>query len=422
MSSPPSPPAALPERRPLAGVLRSSEAALVVAILVVVVITAVVDSNHSYLRQPYTSFRDIARNVALLGIFSLGAAVVIIGGGIDLSAGSMIAFSGTICASTMMLLAPQTMINMQPVGPLVAGCGVAAALLSGFLVGTLHAWLITAVRLPPFVATLATLVGLRSFARALCGYVTAKTLHGSGNTEINVYDPYFQFLRDHVSIYFGVFLLLAVLTWIILSRTVLGRHIYALGGNEQAARLSGIRTESVKWFAYCFSAMAASIAGVFYVADQSVASPVNLGVGYELNAIAAAVVGGCSLQGGVGTVSGVIFGVVFLRVVIDSVAKLIKSGSDIYEGMIVGIVVVIAVTFSQLRSLRTSGRELFPGVQGVVAIPTLAGMIGVITAMTTANVAYLKGLDVWIGLGVGVATLIALATIKVTELQRQKTT
>ena len=76
--------------------------------------------------QPLTSFRDIARNVALLGIFALGAAVVIIAGGIDLSAGSMIAFSGTVCASTMMLLAPETMINMRPVGPFVSTCGVLA--------------------------------------------------------------------------------------------------------------------------------------------------------------------------------------------------------------------------------------------------------------------------------------------------------
>ena len=397
--------------------LRFNELALLAAIFVVVIITAAVDSNHSYLRQPYTSFRDIARNVALLGIFSLGAGVVIIAGGIDLSAGSMIAFSGTICASTMMLLAPQTMINMQPVGPLVAFCGVAAAIFSGFFVGTLHAWLITAVRLPPFVATLATLVGLRSFARALCGYITAKTLGGSGNTEINVYDPYFSFVRDYIwCVYVPVFIALAAFTYLLLSSTVLGRHIYALGGNEDAARLSGIRTDRVKWFAYCFSAVTASIAGVFYVADQSVASPVNQGVGYELNAIAAAVVGGCSLQGGIGAVPGIIFGVVFLRVVIDSVAKLIKSGSDIYEGMIVGIVVVLAVTFSQIRQIRASGRELFPGMLGIIVIPTLALSVGVITAMTTANVPYLKGLDVWIGLGVAVVVLLALASIKLTQV------
>ncbi|MEX2026672.1 MAG: ABC transporter permease, partial [Pirellulaceae bacterium] len=287
---------------------------MLLAIVIVVLITTVVDSNHSYWAQPYISFRDIARNVALLGIFALGAGVVIIAGGIDLSSGSMIAFSGTICASTMMLLAPTAMMRMEPVGPLVAACGMAAAILSGFLVGTLHAWLITSVRLPPFVATLATLVGLRSFARALCGYVTAKTLSGSGNTEINVYDPFFQFMRENIwYVYVPVFLVLAACTFLLLGYTVLGRHIYALGGNEEAARLSGIRTDSVKWFAYCFSAVTASIAGIFYVADQSVASPVNQGVGYELNAIAAAVVGGCSLQGGIGSVPGIILGVVFLR-------------------------------------------------------------------------------------------------------------
>jgi ribose/xylose/arabinose/galactoside ABC-type transport system permease subunit len=217
-----------------------------------------------------------------------------------------------------------------------------------------------------------------------------------------------------------VFLLLAAFTWLLLSRTVLGRHIYALGGNEQAARLSGIRTESVKWFAYCFSALTASIAGVFYVADQSVASPVNQGVGYELNAIAAAVVGGCSLQGGVGTLPGIILGVIFLRVVIDSVAKLIKSGSDIYEGMIVGIVVVIAVTFSQLRQSRSSGRQLFPGLLGVVAIPALAGLIGLIVAMTIVNVPYLKGSDTWIGLGVAIAVFLLLGSVKISQLANAK--
>jgi ribose/xylose/arabinose/galactoside ABC-type transport system permease subunit len=398
-----------------------NELALLVAILLVVVITAAVDSNHSYVRDPYTSFRDIARNVALLGIFALGAAVVIIAGGIDLSSGSMIAFSSTICASTMMLLARDSMMNMQPVGAWVAAAGIVAAIVSGFLVGTLHTWLITSVRLPPFVATLATLVGLRSFARAYCGYITAKTLGGSGNTEINVYDPYFKFMRDEVWIVFvPTFLVLAAFTFILLNYTVLGRHLYALGGNEQAAKLSGIRTEAVKWFAYCFSAITAAIAGVFYMADQSVASPVNQGVGYELNAIAAAVVGGCSLQGGVGTVPGVIFGVVFLRVVIDSVAKLIKSGSDIYEGMIVGIVVVIAVTFSQLRQIRASGGELFPGRLGWMAIPTLSAMVGLITAMATANVPYLKGRDIWIGTSAGLLTLVALGIVKLLEFQRSR--
>src|SRR5882672_6760990 len=133
-----------------------SESGLLLAIVVVGLLTMVADSQHVYWYRPQGSIQDILRQTAMLGIFSLGAAVVIIAGGIDLSAGSMIAFSGTVCASTMMLLAPETMINMRPVGPLVVGCGVAAAIVSGFLIGTLHAWLITSVRLPPFVATLAT--------------------------------------------------------------------------------------------------------------------------------------------------------------------------------------------------------------------------------------------------------------------------
>jgi hypothetical protein len=116
----------------------------------------------------------------------------------------------------------------------------------------------------------------------------------------------------------------------------------------------------------------------------------------------------------------VIFGVVFLRVVIDSVAKLIKSGSDIYEGMIVGIVVVIAVTFSQLRQIRASGGELFPGRLGWMAIPTLSAMVGLITAMATANVPYLKGRDIWIGTSAGLLTLVALGIVKLLEFQRSR--
>ena len=104
--------------------------------------------------------------------------------------------------------------------------------------------------------------------------------------------------------------------------------------------------------------------------------------GHELNAIAAAVVGGCSLQGGIGTVTGTILGALFLRIVIDSVSKIIKSGADIWEGLIVGIVVVLAVTFSQLQQLRGSGKRLFPGALGVCAMITLSLFAGLI-AMST---------------------------------------
>lgn len=391
--------------------LRQSEWSLLLAIVAAVVITAVVDSNHSYYSRPMESLRDIARNTAMLGIFALGAAVVIIAGGIDLSSGSMIALSGTVCATTMLALAPTDMMAFKPVGGLVVAIACAASLLTGFLVGTLHAWLITVVRLPPFIATLATLVGLRSFARALCESGTA-ALTPTKSALINVADPLFKTVRDNVSIPVTVFLVLAAATWLLLSRTVLGRHLQALGGNEQAARLAGIRTDNVKWFAYCFGAMTAALAGLFYVANESVAAPVNQGRGHELNAIAAAVVGGCSLSGGVGTVPGTVLGAVFLRVVIDAVSKIIKTGADVYEGLIVGIVVVLAVTFAQAGGGPRPDRRLLPGALGLCTIPILAILAGSLTAMTSGG---------WAGVGTGLTAGLLLSCLRIWESRSLRT-
>lgn len=388
--------------------LRPAEWALVLAIVLAIVLTALVDANHSYWFQPYTSLRDVARNTALLGIFALGATVVIIAGGIDLSSGSMIALSGTVCAATMLLVSPAAMIGFKPAGPAAVTLGCLAALASGFLVGTLHTWLITAIRLPPFIATLATLVGLRSLARALAESATA-TLTPSKNNLINVADPFFKTIRDNVWIPVAVFAVLAVLTWVLLTRTVLGRHLYALGGNEEAARLAGIRTENVKWFAYCFGAMTAALAGLFYVANESAASPTNQARGHELNAIAAAVVGGCSLAGGAGTVPGTVLGTIFMRVVIDAISKIIKTGADVYEGMIVGVVVVIAVTFAQLGQMARGGRRLLPGALGLCIIPTLAILAGGVVAMTAGSRA---------GVAAGIAAVVLLGGLRAWESRR----
>ena len=188
-----------------------NEWSLLVAIVVALVFTAIVDTNHTYFFRPLESLRDIARNSAMLGIFALGAAVVIIAGGIDLSSGSMIALSGTVCSVTMLALAPTEMMAFQPVGWVVVLIAVLASLVTGFFVGTLHTWLITVVRLPPFIATLATLVGLRSFARALCESSTA-VLTPTKSAVINVADPVFKTVRDNVWFSVGAFLVLACIT------------------------------------------------------------------------------------------------------------------------------------------------------------------------------------------------------------------
>lgn len=392
----------MPSRRRL---LTGNEWVLLGSILAVLVLTSLLDSNHTYLNNPRLSAVDIARQTAYLGIFALGAAVVIISGGIDLSSGSMIAFSGTICASLMVWLAPEAMQEARPVGLGVITLAILGTLFVGFLVGTLHAWLITIIGLPPFIATLATLVGLRSLSRAICENVTL-AMWSAKSTQIQIFDENFRYLATSVWIPVCLFLLLALAIWILLSFTVLGRHLYALGGNEQAAELSGIQTATVKWLAYCIGTLTATIAGILYIGDQSVAAPQTLGRGYELNAIAAAVVGGCSLQGGIGTVPGTVLGALFLRCVIDGISKIIKTGADVYEGQIVGIVVVVAVAFSQLRTAARRGKQIFPGVRGFFALFSLALLAGTLATLTTSFVA---------GLAVGSLALALFGTIKWTQ-------
>ncbi|HHM11914.1 MAG TPA: ABC transporter permease [Planctomycetaceae bacterium] len=382
-----------------------NEIGLAIAIVVVIAITLVF--NQDYLYDPGRNCRDILYQTALLGIFSLGSAIVIISGGIDLSSGSVIALAGSVCALVMTAMAPIDEYGVPDttnVGATVVAIAIVAAVLVGAMVGTLHAWLITVIRLPPFVATLASLVGLRSIAKIVNQAVTAEL--GNQQTKVRADDMTFGLLDDW-KVALAVFLTLGVLCWLLMNRTVVGRRIYAMGGNEQAAKLCGIRTDQLKWLAYTISSVTASIAGVLYVAKIGAAGPSTLGVGYELNAIAASVVGGCSLQGGVGLIPGVMLGVLFLQVVIDSVAKVIRAGSDDYQGLIVGFLVVLAVAFNEWRQQpKGTHKELFPGAMGWCTIPILALLIGVITYVFNGRVA---------GAATGATVLVLLAAGKLLQ-------
>ncbi len=393
------------------------EFALLAAVLVVLVLTTILDRNHNYLTQWRLSTIDLTRQTSLLALFALGAAVVIIAGGIDLSTGSVIAFSGTICATLLLVLAPEAVEQSKPLGAGVIAAAIAGTLLVGLLIGSLHAWLITRIGLPPFVATLGTLVGLRSLSRAIVENVT-ESLLGGARTQINISDPMFRELSGAISgtawNLAGLVLVIAAALWVLLSKTVTGRHLYALGGNEQAARLSGIQTDRMKWLAYCISAVLSSLAGILYVSQLSVADPQTLGRGYELNAIAASVVGGCSLQGGIGTIPGTLLGSFFLRVVIDGVAKIIKTGADVYEGLIVGVLVVFAVTFTGTSAKVGSKRTLFDGPLGWVTIANLTLLAGAMMALI--GVKFVEGRTqmnaVWLASLAAGATLLLLLLLR----------
>ena len=342
---------------------------LILAWLSVVVVTVLLDPGHTYWNNPGNAAELIIRNSVLLGFFALGSAVIIISGGIDLSSGSVIAMSATVFGSLLISLDP-TGFREGHIATWAVVVAFLGTLLSGAMVGTLHAWLITCVGLPPFIATLATLVGLRSFSRGLTLAMT------NNKSQIDFPDLALRDSLKNVTYVSVVFLVLAFAIWFLMSRTVIGRHLHAMGGNEQAARLSGIRTERLKWLAYVIGSVSASMVGIVYFADTGSAKPDILARGYELNAIAASVIGGCSLQGGIGTIPGTILGCLFLRTVIDSVNKIVGSGADVYEGMIVGIVVVMAVTFSQ-RAGTARAQKFFATPIGWACIPVLSILTGI---------------------------------------------
>ena len=348
--------------------LASVEVKLILAWLAVIAVTIALDPGQTYLNSPGSTAELIIRNTVFLGFFALGSAVIIISGGIDLSSGSVIALSATVFSSLLMLIDPEG-FRAGDIQTRVVIVAIIGTLLSGVMIGTLNAWLITCVGLPPFIATLATMVGLRSFGRGLILAVTGNRSQ-IDFTDLHLRDS----LKDVTSVSI-VFLIFAAVIWFLMSRTVIGRHLHAMGGNEAAAKLSGIRTDRLKWLAYVIGAVSASMVGIVYFADQGSAKPDVLARGYELNAIAAAVIGGCALTGGVGTIPGTVLGCLFLRTVIDAVNKIVGTGADVYEGMIVGIVVVLAVTFSQ-RGVTTLRRPFFASAIGWAAIPVLSLLAG----------------------------------------------
>lgn len=341
---------------------------LILAWLLVVVATMIADPGHTYYNSPGASTEMVVRNAVKLGIFALGAAVIIISGGIDLSSGSVIAMSATVFGSLLIALDP-TGFRSGDLATWAVVVAFVGTLLTGAMVGTLHAWLITCVGLPPFIATLASLVGLRSFSRGLTLAMT------ENKSQIDFTDLGLRDALKDVTTMSITFIVLALAIWFLMSWTVIGRHLHAMGGNEQAARLSGIRTDRLKWLAYIIGSVTAAIFGIFEFADSGSAKPDIMARGYELNAIAASVIGGCSLQGGIGTIPGAILGCLFLRTVIDAVNKIVGSGADVYEGMIVGIVVVLAVTFSQ-RAGSAHAKKYFATPIGWASIPVLSILTG----------------------------------------------
>jgi len=278
------------------------------------------------------------RQVGLLGTFAVGEAIVIIAGGIDLSVGSVIAFAGILGTLTMRGLAGDVGYN-QPAPATALAAGLAVALLAGLGVGLFHALLINRLRLPPFIATLGTLAGLRSAAELI-----------SHLQPITASYTNFRALSQGVTPLW-IFLVVALGAGFLMRRTAVGRQILALGGNEEAARLSGLNTGRLKTVAYGLSGILAGLAGAIYAAYSGQGDP-RAGVAYELQAVAAAVVGGCSLTGGSGSIPGVCLGVLLLQVTLNAILVVVRRDATQWQGLVVGVVVILAVALNHLRQER----------------------------------------------------------------------
>jgi ribose transport system permease protein len=280
---------------------------------------------------------NVLTRTAFIGIIAVGMTFVIVSGGIDLSVGSMAA----LIAGAMIVLMNAAAGAAQPIGPLATVLlGIGLALLLGGVLGGAHGLLITRGRIEPFIATLGTL----GIFRATLTWLSdggALTLESS---VADVYSPvYYQSLAG-VPIPVWIFLLVAAGGAVILNRTAFGQHVQAIGSNEQVARYAAIRVDKVKVLTYLLLGVCVAIATILYVPRLGSATPTT-GLLWELEAIAAVVVGGTSLKGGSGRIVGTVIGAILLSV-IGNIVNLTSIISVHLNAAVQGVV-IITVAYMQ---------------------------------------------------------------------------
>jgi ribose transport system permease protein len=272
----------------------------------------------------------------------LGVTLVIVTGGIDLSVGSTMALSAITCAIVMQALSGTALDTIPLAGMVVSlGAGLGVALLIGLANGVL----IARVGLSPFVTTL----GMLSIVRGLAYAVTEGRGQAPTGPDVNLFYDITDGNIAGVPVAIIYLLILAAVIGIVLHHTAFGRHIFALGGNEKAAALTGIAVERVKIAVYVLSALSAGFAGILMVGWLG-SAPANLATGYELTIIAAAVIGGANLNGGVGGPAGAVIGALLIEVIRNG---LVLAGINAYwQIVLVGGIIILAVLVDRLRTLR----------------------------------------------------------------------
>jgi ribose transport system permease protein len=291
----------------------------------------------AYLTLEYPTIFPTQNNLSLVGIdFSyiaiaaLGSTIVLVGGGIDLSLGSTMGLVGLFTA--------EALTNGWPLGLcILLGLGV------GALIGMINAFMITFVRLLPFIVTLGMLSALRGLATGIpSGQIVSPPMNFNGNT----FNAIGQDSWGPIPISIFLLAALAVLCHFFLNNTTWGRHIYAVGGNEAAARLLGIKVNRVKWMMYILAGLLSATGGMVLTARLGSALP-NNGQGDELICIASAVIGGASLTGGEGSIFGVVIGAALLALIQNGLELL--GWGNYWQDLVIGAVILLAVSVDQIR-------------------------------------------------------------------------
>lgn len=329
-------PAAPARKAPLAARLRSLQGGIGLAlVLLLAIVVSPRTSDGSIMFLGPDNLSDILRQVSEIGIIALGMTFVILTAGIDLSVGSVLAFSACI---TAMLL-----VKWQPGWPawLHTGAAILTALLASAVVGVISGTLISRLRLQAFIATLATMIGVRGLVKIL----TRNT-----NTDIGFGEDVasrFAAVFSQKGLVIATFVALAVALAFLLSRTVFGRYVRAIGDNETAAAYAGLPIVRTKVAVYTLCALLTGIAGVLHAAQNHQGNP-NDGISYELEAIAAVVIGGTSLAGGKGTITGTIIGTLIMGILTNILQLKMVDANVIL--MVKALIIVLAVWAQSRRS------------------------------------------------------------------------
>jgi ribose/xylose/arabinose/galactoside ABC-type transport system permease subunit len=309
-------------RTVLAHMLRRRESGIVLALFAMMAVTGTVEPNFFTGENLYL----VSRQISFVAVVALGQLFVILHGGIDLSVGSIMAVAGMVAAYCMKL-------DIHPALAVVIGTS------AGLVIGTLNGALISFVQLTPFIVTLGTL--------SLASGMVLGFSKGWPITEIPpAFLPIAQGSFLGLPIPVWITLLVAVVAHVVLTYTVFGRRIYALGGNEQATFLSGISVQRIKFGLYLISAGCASIAGIVLVGRFNSAQA-DTGKGWELDAIAAVVIGGASLSGGSGSVLGVLIGACIMGVIKNALA--LMRISNYWHTAIIGVIIILAAVIDRVR-------------------------------------------------------------------------